>query len=546
MGHGLVSLPRNLWRSSSISGKLRRIQTKAPKIHDALILANERLEEVEKEVWALSKKGRGSAAEFQEWIEELVDMLQLPESSLSGINATLPERSRSPIPQVITEQYLASLTKRLRAASHRRARFSAAWDSLVRSAANTQTILDSKASKKLTFRPNPHSIAPIFDRWSILTPYTRYILYYHILPPLRIILSVFLALGSICIIWSEIVNVNNTASDKLSIIGQTVVHHRKGDRPTIGFAGQVIASAWIAYMCAAAYDSMTSVKVWGGYALVRHRTSGSSACFYASYACRLTVPLAYNFTNFLPKATVKPTVFQNFFGVSIQLTWLGDGFNRYFPVLILLPVFATLFNLYGKVKDCLGFGADVIEDSDEEAAQYSLSSGWREGRDLIDRELGGSTSSSSAAAHNQRHSAGTGNTVSSNLLNTEAPTPLSTQRSQSSTQAQTRLQQQRTRQARLDTGIVSANIDDEDEGAFGSFLHRVKNTLDINTTGDGRPPKWLNDIGDKFKKPKWMNNEQNTGTAGASSSSGGGANNTFGVARPKWMKGNFFTDDDSN
>jgi len=586
MGHGLVALPRNLWRGSSVSARLRRLQIKAVKIHDQSLLANEALEEVEKEVWAVSKKGRGSAAEFQEWIEELVDSLQLPESSLAGTQAALnrTQRSRSPIPQIITEQYLASLTKRLRNASHKRARYSSAWDSLVRQASNAQAILDSSASKKLVFPPNPHSIAPVFQRWKILTPYSRYFVYKHIVPPFQQGLAVFLAAASICIIWSEIININKKASDTLSIVGLSVVHHRYEEKRTVGLAGQVIAAAWIAYMCAAAYDSMTSVKVWGNYALVRRRTSGSSACFYASYACRLTVPLAYNFTNFLPTVTVEPTVFQNFFGVSVNLTKPGLWFNDYFPILILIPVVATLFNLYSRVKNLLGFGYDVIEDSDEEASRYEIASGWREGRDLIERELGGHStshlSSNPSNSHTSNHNNNinnntirngnnnnnnNNNTSTSNLLSTgDAPTPLSYQtRRPQQTTTTSQQQSRQSRQARLDTGVIPRTADNdqdgEEEGAIGAFFHRVKNTLDINSftsEENNRPPKWLNDIGEAFKKPKWMQQgdeqQQQAGASGSSSSGqrvvggagGGNNNNGFAVNKPKWMTGNFFSDDD--
>jgi hypothetical protein len=36
MGHGLVSVPRKLFRNASVSGKLRRIQANAPKVHEKM------------------------------------------------------------------------------------------------------------------------------------------------------------------------------------------------------------------------------------------------------------------------------------------------------------------------------------------------------------------------------------------------------------------------------------------------------------------------------------------------------------------------------
>lgn len=56
-------------------------------------------------------------------------------------------------------------------------------------------------------------------------------------------------------------------------------------------------------------------------------------------------------------------------------------------MLILLPIAATTFNFYGKVKTYLGFDSGFEESEDEEALFGS--GGWREGRNLIEQELGG-------------------------------------------------------------------------------------------------------------------------------------------------------------
>src|SRR5690606_32671391 len=123
-----------------------------------------------------------------------------------------------------------------------------------------------------------------------------------------------------------------------------------------------------------------------GYALVHRKTSPGSACFYASYACRLTVPLSFNFLMFLPRDVAHDSTFYKFLGESINLTPLGEGFSTFFPILILLPIGATFFNVYGKVKQYLGF--DTLDESEDEEALFT-SGGWREGRTLIEQELGG-------------------------------------------------------------------------------------------------------------------------------------------------------------
>lgn len=471
MGHGLVAVPRGILRNSSISGKLRRLQMHAPRAYDKLLDATNNLEEVEHEVREVRKRRNGSAREFQEWIEELSDMVQLPESVMASNSTT---RSRGGAPPVITEQYLASLTQRLRTATHKKARFNSEWQALVQSATDSQAILDSSRTKRLKF--TRHFSGPsVFEGIPFLNTYTRHVLHYYILPYFYRIIALFLALASVCIVWSELIH---GFAPKLSLVGYTVIHHPSSSSGQIGFAGQVIAASWIAYMCACAYSSLTTVKVWGTYALVKRMTSGSSACFYASYAARLTVPLAYNFTGLLNRGVlIDETVFYKFLGRLINLT-LGEGLDRYFPILILLPVAATGFGIYGWIKGAFGIAGDVMDDEDEEDDEGS--GGWREGRDLIERELLGVSG---------------GSTGIRSLL------PARTSPAVGGRSRPNENQRQLGR-----TGPIRLTNDDEDigqqEGFLGGVIHRMKNT--IETVGT---PGWIEDLKENVKKPKWMGGE---------------------------------------
>ena len=53
MGHGLVALPRQLFRDASVSGRLRRLQSQAPKIHDRLMGSIDKLDQYEFQVLQL-------------------------------------------------------------------------------------------------------------------------------------------------------------------------------------------------------------------------------------------------------------------------------------------------------------------------------------------------------------------------------------------------------------------------------------------------------------------------------------------------------------
>ena len=440
-GHGMVAIPRSLFYRASISGTLRRVQTRAVKVNEKLEDAVLELDEIEAQVLQLRQQKMGSAKDFQEWIDELDDMRTRDERRILANSATMEASAK--IPAVITERYLADLTRRLGRGQHRRARFVEEWDRIVQEAADLQAILDSEASKKLDFGSK------------MLTPHIQYLLHARIAPYVRVVFGGLLALASAAVISSEIIKF---PAPNLSPVSLTVVHHPRATDYQVGFGGQVIAIAWIAYMCICALSSVNDVPVWNGRALVKRHTHPEAACWYAGQIAKLTVPLAYNFLTFLPTSVHEKTVFYKFLGQLINLTPLGTWFDYLFPMFILLPVCATLFNLYGKIKGWFGFG--MMED--EETAGFG---GWREGRDLIARDLGGQGPSTIGL--------------------TDSPRPSL---------------DQPTRWAPLSARPLRHMLEPEpeDDNFFMLFGKRVKNTIDAIDT-----PRWMrSDAG--LRRPKWM------------------------------------------
>jgi hypothetical protein len=503
MGHGLVAIPRRLFRNASISGRLRRIQSHAPKVYEKLEDAEATLEDLEVQVFELGKRKVGSAAKYQDWIDDLVDLANLPESQPRHAPRRPPTDDSRILPTVITQKYMADLTRRLVRAKHARVRYLNEWDRLIRSAVETQAILDSAASKKLDFGDaSPH--AGFWGRLNLLTPYTRYLLHYHVIPYLSLFAGAFLTLCSLSIIWSELLK---AAFPSLSVIRLTVVHHWTGDTGQVGFAGQVIAALWLLYMCAAALTSITEVKVWRGRALVRRNTAHESAFWYASQVARLSVPLSFNFVTFLSPEVYTKTVFYHFLGSFIRGTTASTWFDYLFPVLILLPVAATLFGLYGRVRRLFGFGAfDALaagEEGDEETASRNAygTGTWREGRDLIERELNGTSLRGRRAENAGLLSGGHRSAPVLSVPRVEgraSPSPARMGRPAANTSARR-------------VGPAREEVPAGDESFFEGIGHRLKNTIDTLDK-----PKWFQELGQGIKKPKWMGGGDEEGSGSGS------------------------------
>ena len=502
MGHGLVAVPRRLFQNANHAGQLRRIQSRAPKLNDKLTDACMEFEELEAQLVQLRRRKNAVSRDHEEWIEDISDAYTM-------IQAT-PSTSATALPAVITDRYLAEFSRKLMRARHKRIRFTDAWNRLIYDAQDVQAILDASGSKKLDFGRKPPTTS-LLGSTNFLTPYTRFLLYSKVVPAVRIFHGVIFSAASICIIWSELIKV---VAPRLSIVSLTVLSYAD-EEPQIAFGGQAVASIWLLYMCMAALASFDDVKIWGNRALVKRNTYGESATWYATQVAKLTVPLAYNFITFLPKAVHQKSQFFHFLGALINLTPLGDYFDTLFPVFILVPVCATLFNLYGRAQKVLGFG--MLEDDEENQSAFATG-GWREGRDLIARELNGVVRLGLTGVDDTSSPVPSG--VQSPLIPTDRQytslrsTDRITNRSDASQQSASGQRQAQ----RLAEATVAA--EEEDESFFQGFAHRVKNTVD-----SFERPAWMEDFP---KRPKWMGGMDGNTESSGRAESGRGVGRWFG------------------
>ena len=497
MGHGLVALPRRLFRNARVSGRLRSLQMQAPKTKDKLDDATDSLEQLENTVIQLRQRKTGTSKDLQDWIDELADTTPPPEprpGTAAAVTAT-----NTAIPAVITERYMAELTRKLKRARHKKARFVTEWTNLCQKAQDAQKILDSASSKQLDFGRDRSTF---IRRLQFLTPSMRYQLYANVAPYVRMGFSGFLAIASVMLIWSEVVR---SFSPKISFINLTVVHHPNSEAGKVGFAGQVIAAFWLLYMDACALYAISDVKVWGNRALVPRQTYAESACWYSLQVAKLTVPLSYNFITMLREDVYKETSFFKFLGQLITLTPLGEGFSTFFPCFLLIPVIATLFNLYGKIKNVFGFG--ILDDESDDNPSGFGTGGWREGRGLIDREIqsrseDGGTVGLAPRGDSLDIERGAGSATAG------ASTP--PRRLQRDPAPPSHVQEAN----RQFNSITNQQEDEDDMSArhfYDDFTERVKNTFDSVDR-----PDWMRNLGNGIKMPKWMQNDQRDEPGGSS------------------------------
>lgn len=351
MGHGLVNVPRRLWVLALPSERVRQLYRKAVSVNDRYADSQQKYIEVSNEVLAL--RPHREHTQYTDWVDELCDSIDDTAKVVQ-----LPPRGRpaSVALSRISEEYLSNLSRSLQKAEFRLIRYTMDWKNLVDEAAHDEDIVNSHGDLK-------------FRRSSTrLPPNVAHIYYTMVEPWIMRLCAVFWGLLSITLVWSELLY-----GTKYSLVNIII-------SSTEGFGQQVVSSFILGYMCYTAVSSLFRVRVFNVYGLVRQHSDASSMLFYAMYACRLTVPLCYNYLMLIPS---RESVFQSFLGKYINLTPLGSVFSDGIPRFILVPIILTLFNIYDKIKSWFGFGLDFTDD-EEESDDASL---YIEGRDLIFREI---------------------------------------------------------------------------------------------------------------------------------------------------------------
>lgn len=330
LGHGLVNVPRRLYTGASHQKTLVHLERTAPRIHDSLVDANSHVIDLAKEVSALNQV---KEEPFREWVDEMMEMVP---------NVPSPRRGN---PAELNEENLASLTRKIKYMCRKRDRLLAQWNALLVVAQERREVISSKGK---------------LQHW-LLPERLAYQYKYRVWPAVNYGLAGALIIASACVLISEL------AHNKFSILELSV-------NSASAFLKQLLVALWLAYMCICAYASLLRIKVFN-VGLVHRKTDAGSLVIFGSYLCRLTVPLSFNYLTLLRN---QQSVFHEFLGRSINLTTLGAGWNEWLPVLIIIPVMATSFNLYEKVGNWAGYG--IWDEEDEEGS-------WIEGRDLVSKAL---------------------------------------------------------------------------------------------------------------------------------------------------------------
>lgn len=242
-----------------------------------------------------------------------------------------------------------------------------------------QDIIESKASRNLHFRTS--------QPFLIKNGRLLYLIYVFGVPIFNLLFALFQFALSFIIIESELLH-----STRLSIINIILL------KDSISATWKLVISMVIlTYMALCAMISLTRVKIFKIYHLFPKQSNPVSVVFFTMYANRLTIPLSFNFFNFLQSDRIQ-SQFNSFLGESINSSILGGFLNNNLPRLMIIPVLLTGFDVFDKIKRKISWEylTDLLDSDDdlETSGSVRRENLIKQGKQIVQRELGNTTRTS--------------------------------------------------------------------------------------------------------------------------------------------------------
>lgn len=366
LAHGLVGIPKDMWTAGNLMQNLNNHYIKVPKLVDNLedtkILFKEDILKVMLLTKNFAENTNSDTFYFRDWILDLyyripLDLKNRIEQHLGRDTEDLISRDQ------INVSFMKNLSSSFSMNCYRYKAYQAEFDYLLERVTKLEDIINASSNDNLSERYKVRYRIHVSSRLLKLSPRGEYIYQCYIRPTLKRVMSVVLFALSFLVLESELFH-----STAMSLINRIMYSKSIHGRT---FVSLLFSGIFFSYMLFCALNSLTHMKVFNMYHLVPHGSDPVSACFYATYIARLTIPLSYNFITLFVS---RKSVFEKWYGGSIHLSGFFDSMNNWLPRLILIPVLFTVLNVYDRLKgkielvnplqDTFGF---LEEQGDDEA-----------------------------------------------------------------------------------------------------------------------------------------------------------------------------------
>ncbi|KAL7021943.1 hypothetical protein ACKWTF_012079 [Chironomus riparius] len=370
LGYALVEVPRSLLNNSKVGYTLQHAYFKLSKLSSDKAEAEENTEDVLESLQSLNLL-IPSHHQLRQCVEEILRRVppELMEKAKRSVRSDGGSSASVP-----SEKALIRLHKQVIKSLQILQRTEALWNVQVEKI----LYLEDVEMNYLSSPPFRHELSA-----KRVCP-SAYSLWYWecvIKSPFLKILAGITAVLSIIVVWSELTFFST--QPVLSIFANILYLAEKSyDFVTI----EIFSMATLCYLCYCAYSTIFRIKFLNLYYLApHHQTNEHSLIFSGMLLCRLTPPMCLNFLGLMHmdshviKQRIQETYYTQIMGHMDVLGVIANGFNIYFPMLMVAICAATWFSLGSRILNTLGFQQFMVND------EISLEL-VQEGRDLMIRE----------------------------------------------------------------------------------------------------------------------------------------------------------------
>ncbi|VDM17361.1 unnamed protein product [Hydatigera taeniaeformis] len=428
LGYGLVEVPRAVLRAASPITRLRFGYFSLSKKYLEYVEDEDELKMVLSEIEDLDHQigpDHPLRSRLNVVVSKAADISEIDGNGNRATRYTRGGRPESGLgldEAVLTTQRLVRLHKRLKRAYHHCCRAHALWHEALCQAASAEDVYNNCIAGRSRFfehgptpaalstRDSHSSVFPLWQRlvglnsrFSSLEWYWRCRIYPLVLRALGAILSAI----SLLVVWSECTFF--VRKPRLSVIAavlqscQTIMSYN-----LIAF----VSFVFLGYLGFCIYFTAYRLRFFNYYRLVPdHHSDAISLIFYGYMLCRLTPSLCVNFlclahldshvlsssvattTDENSTVTAKiyhETAFTKFMGHLDVVPFIANGFNVYFPIIVVLLCLVTFFSLGSRLLTYLGMpqltGPSFIDKRLPAGESSLVDDAIEDGRMLLYRE----------------------------------------------------------------------------------------------------------------------------------------------------------------
>jgi len=371
MGYGLVEVPRELWHSSKRGFRLNKAYFKISKLWGERSDAEGSLEDVLVSVEAVNKRLVGEAGHLRQLVDVIVS--KVPLEMMERVRRR--QRTADTDSTEVTEPGLAKLHKQVVVAVTAHYRTEAQWREMVDTVYWLEDNQKNTSTNERIFRRQVTT-----DSRTLLTPVVEWYVRCLLVPWVYKVLAVVSVIMSFMVTWSEVTFFSENPTLSLFALFIEAASYNNSYRWI-----EVISFLTICYMGLCTFYTVFRVRVLNYYYLLPGNSDSYTLLFSALLLSRLTGPMCLNFLSIIHMDTHvissfnSSTSYTKVMGHMDVVSIVQDGFNVYFPILLVVLTLATYFSLGSRLLSFLGF-QQFLEQEDLTGELVE------EGRELIKRE----------------------------------------------------------------------------------------------------------------------------------------------------------------